>query len=398
MPGIVGLISKKPREVAERELAVMVESLRHENFYVTGTWINERLGIYAGWIARQDSFAAKMPVQNENGEITLIFSGEEFPEGGTEARLKNAGHQFASGTAEYLAHIFEEDSSFPASLNGRFQGLVVDQRSGSASLFNDRYGIHPVYIHECNDAFYFAGEAKAILAVRPQLRSLDPQGLGDFLACGAVLENRTLFEQIFKLPPASSWTFQNATLTEKRCYFDPSEWENQEPLESEAYYQELRRIFSQNLPRYFGGSERIGMSLTGGLDTRMVLAGRKIEPRSLPCYTFGSMFRDNHDVRTARQVAAACGQSFEVITAGREFLSNFAKYAERAVYLTDGAVDVSRSPDLYLNEHVRHVAPVRMTGEGLRRGWRGRADVSFTHLRSFGKSRIIAAPRPPAPA
>jgi asparagine synthase (glutamine-hydrolysing) len=51
-----------------------------------------------------------------------------------------------------------------------------------------------------------------------------------------------------------------------------------------------------------------------------------------------------------------------VITVGAEFLSRFAHYAERSVYLTDGCVDVSRAPDLYVNERAREIAPVRMSG------------------------------------
>ena len=104
------------------------------------------------------------------------------------------------------------------------------------------------------------------------------------------------------------------------------------------------------------------MSLTGGLDTRMIMAWQRSQPGSLPCYTFGSMFRENQDVRVARRVAKACNQPFQVITAGQEFLSQFPRYAERAVYLTDGCVDVSRAPDVYLNEKAREIAPVRMTG------------------------------------
>ena len=56
MPGIVGFISRMPRLRAERELFQMVEALRHENFYVTGTWIDEALGVYVGWVARRNSF------------------------------------------------------------------------------------------------------------------------------------------------------------------------------------------------------------------------------------------------------------------------------------------------------------------------------------------------------
>ena len=39
-------------------------------------------------------------------------------------------------------------------------------------LFNDRYGMHRLYYHQAKEAFYFAAEAKAILAVRPELRAL----------------------------------------------------------------------------------------------------------------------------------------------------------------------------------------------------------------------------------
>ena len=94
----------------------------------------------------------------------------------------------------------------------------------------------------------------------------------------------------------------------------------------------------------------------------MIMAWDRPQPGSLPCYTFGGMFRDCQDVTLSRQVANMCGQPHQVITAGKEFLSRFPHYAERAIYLTDGCVDVSRSPDLYLNEKARAIAPVRMTG------------------------------------
>ena len=104
------------------------------------------------------------------------------------------------------------------------------------------------------------------------------------------------------------------------------------------------------------------MSLTGGMDTRMIMAWHKAVPGSLPCYTFGGMFRDCQDVVVARQVARACRQPHEVVGVGDEFLRRFSEYAERTVYLTDGCADVTRAPDLYVNEKAREIAPVRMTG------------------------------------
>jgi asparagine synthase (glutamine-hydrolysing) len=351
-----------PRREAVPQLMRMVESLRHESFYTTGIWIDEISGLYVGWAARRGSFADGMPLRNERGDVVLAFSGEEYPEPGTAQRLQARGHELEVDGPSYLVHLYEDDPAFPAGLNGRFHGLLADRNRGTAMLFNDRYGMHRIYYHQSADAFYFAAEAKAILAVRPELRRLDSRGLGEFVSCGAVLGNRTLFEGIQVLPPASAWTFRNGQLVRKDSYFQPKEWEEQEQLDPEPYYQELRTVFDRNLPRYFVSRERIGMSLTGGLDTRMILACRRPATMSLPCYTFGSMFRENRDVRVARRVAETCGHSFQVLTAGQEFLSDFPSYAERAVYLTDGCVDVSRAPDLYLNEKAREIAPVRMTG------------------------------------
>src|SRR5262249_25939233 len=85
-------------------------------------------------------------------------------------------------------------------------------------------------------------------------------------------------------------------------------------------------------------------------------------PGSLPSYTFGGPFRDCQDVVIARKVAAICKQPHQVIPVGKEFLSRFGEYAERAVYLSDGCAAVNRAADLYANEIAREIAPVRMTG------------------------------------
>lgn len=362
MPGIVGIITRLPRQWAEPQLQIMVESLRHEVSYATGTWADERLGVYVGWTERASEFSGRLPLRNENGEAVLVFSGEDFPEPGTIERLKRRGHDVEAEGPSYLVHLAEEAPDFPAGLNGTFHGLLMSRRSDATTLFNDRYGMHRIYYHESKEAFYFAAEAKAILALRPQLRSLNPQSLGEFIACGCALENRTLFEGINLLPPAAAWVFRNGGIEMRNSYFSPREWEEQAPLGREAYYRELRGVFARNLPRYFKGREGIGMSLTGGLDSRMIMAWQKPPRGSLPCYSFGGMFRDCQDVLIAKKVALACGQSYEVISVANDFLSKFSHYASRTVYLTEGCIEVGHSPDLYVNERAVKIAPVRMTG------------------------------------
>jgi len=362
MPGIVGLITKMPYAWAESRVETMVDAVRHESFYQTGTWADRSLGVYVGWSALPSSFSGKMPVYNERRDIALLFSGEEYSEQDATRRLKERGHSINAPGASYLVHMYEEDPAFLATLNGMFHGILIDQSRREAILFNDRYGMHRIYFHESKEAFYFAVEPKAILAACPQLRRADARSLGEFVALSCVLEDRTLFQGITAVPAASAWTFCDGSIDQKNTYFRPAEWEDQTPLDPEAYYHQLREVWSHNLPAYFKGDQQIGVALTGGMDTRVIMAWQKSAARSMPCYTFGGPYRDSQDVILAQRVAEECQQSYQVITVGDEFLSKFPYYAERSIYLTEGSIDVYRSSDLYVSEKARTIAPVKVVG------------------------------------
>src|SRR5206468_1220324 len=188
----------------EPALLHMLAAIRHEPLYRTGTWCEPSLGIYIGWAARENSFAEKMLICNEQRTAVLVFSGEEFSDSTLESERRVR-----------LIHLCESDADFPVRLNGCFHGVLTNRSRGTATLFNDRYGMQRIYYYEANDTFYFAGEAKAILAVCAESRSADARGLGEFVACGCVLENRTIFRGVKLLPAASAWVFRNGLIHKK---------------------------------------------------------------------------------------------------------------------------------------------------------------------------------------
>ena len=363
MPGIAGIIGIRSVEENASALRQMVKRMMHEPFYTSGAYANERLGLCVGWVSRAGSFDDCMPVWNETKDVCLVFSGEDFADQSEIDHLRARGHQLEPENANYLAHLYEElGSKFLGRLNGWFSGVVVDLREAKTVLFNDRYGLGRIYYHESPDRFYFASEAKALLSVLPDLRQLNHTSLGEFFSCGCPLQNKTLFSGVSVVPGGSAWTFYPKLKMRKENYFRPEVWENQSPLNSAEYYEKLKETFSRVLPRYFRGKERVAVSLTGGLDSRMVMAWAQRPPGTLPCYTFGGMFRDCNDVKVAKRVAKICQQPHRIIPVGRDFLAKFPVLAEKTVYLTDGAMDVSGSPDLYANRVAREIAPVRLTG------------------------------------
>jgi asparagine synthase (glutamine-hydrolysing) len=219
-----------------------------------------------------------------------------------------------------------------------------------------------IYYHEAPDGFFFASEAKALLSVLPAARQLDVQSLGEFFSCDCVLQDRTLFRDVFVLPAGSAWTLKPDAAVTKRRYFEPSAWENQPSLSPERYYQLLKERFPKVLERYLCSGSEIGMSLTGGLDGRMVMAWSNARPGQMPCYSFGSAFRETADVSIAREVASVCKQDYSEFKVDGEFLSNFPALAQQAVHISDGAMDVSGAAELYVNRLARQIKPVRLTG------------------------------------
>jgi len=361
MPGIVGLITRLPRASAEPQLRSMMKAICYEPFYNTGIWIDESLGVYVGWTVLRDSFSDGMPLKSATGDVCLVFSGEEYSDDRIAHHARNGNRSNGSSEAGYLIPRYQEDPSFIQNLNGMFHGLIADRARGVVTLFNDRYNMHRLCYHQANGTIYFGCEAKAILAARPDLRTADARSLGEFVSLSCVLEDRTIFKGIQVLPAASAWEFKNAELSNKLTYFDPRQWEDQTPLPAESLYEELRSVVISALPKYFAGSEQMGIAMTGGLDTRVILASHPPAPGSLPSYTFGGPFRESRDVSVGRKIAGICQQPHQVIEVGNGFLADFPNLAERTVAITEGTADISRA-DLYLSQRVRQIAPAKIVG------------------------------------
>ena len=333
----------------------------HEDFYSFGNYTNHTLGIFSGFV----SLHANSPpsfIWSEPGNVGCFISGDAFISDPEKDRLRSHSRHM-DDTGRALVNLYE-DLGLEAlkKLNGWFSGLLVDMRRHQVVLFNDRYGLNRIYVHEQNGRLFFSSEAKSLLAVVPALRALDPRGLAEWVSCGCVLGNRSLFRGISILAPGSAWIFSTDGTVKKESYFCPSTWENQPVLSSKHYYGQLTKVFPRILKHYTNGTQPVAMSLTGGLDGRMIMAWARPNHGRMPCYTFNGSYRDCVDVRIARRVAAACGQPHHTISVGDEFLAQFPKLAEQTVRIADGAMDVSGAVELYVNRLARRIAPVRLTG------------------------------------
>src|SRR6266480_60304 len=361
MPGIAGIINHGHAERCQDFVAAMVRSMEHEPFYRSGNYFVPDLGVYAGWTAHESSFASGQVFVNEHRDIALVFSGECFFGQEVYSIVKPKGHNLEE-TNNCLVHLYEEEGEqFIQRLNGLFSGLLIDQRQKKAFLFNDRYGSERIYWHQTGNATYFASEAKALLCVLPELRTFDEQGVADFLTLGCTLGERTLFRDIHRLPAASLWSFEGGHCRKSK-YFSPQSWESQPTMSAEIFQSAFETTFKRVLPRYFESQAKIGISLTGGLDTRMIVACRPDSVRDIVCYTYSGKSGETFDDRLAAQVAKVCGLEHRLLRIDSDFFLEFATHVDRTVCLTDGCFGVTGAHEVYFNKKARQLAPVRLTG------------------------------------
>lgn len=362
MPGIVGMISQRPAEACGSFVKAMVASMAHEQFYTSGTYAEPDMGMYGGWVAHENSFADGQVFSNEQKSVALVFTGECFLDPETRTELRQKGHKFEGNNGDWLVHLYEEEGDqFFEQLNGLFSGLVIDKRQRKAFLFNDRYGVERIYWHEADGEFYFASEAKALLRILPELRTFADEGVVDFLTYGCTLEGRTLFRGINTLPGGSLWSFADGKC-HKRKYFSPEAWEAQPVLSAEPFESSFQETFKRVLPRYFESESRIGISLTAGLDTRMIMACRPETMQKPVCYTFSGQEGLTLDDRLAARVAEKCGLEHRLLRISSDFFSDFSAHADRTVFVTDGCFGITGAHEIYLNKQARQLAAVRLTG------------------------------------
>ncbi len=362
MPGITGIIRRERYHGIERDLQLMTEAMRHESFYAGGQYINRDVGLYMGWAAHPNTLGARMPFVSQDKQTVLIISGEHFQ---THHGSNSTDHEDNTvQNGEHFLRLYREsEEQFLRSLNGWFSGVAVDLAKGKVTLFNDRYGMGRIYWHQDDEEFIFGSEAKSLLRVRNKLRAIELESLAEFVNFNCVLGNKTLFKGISLLPGASSWSFSRSAVPQKQKYFEFAEWEHQPTLPARDFYAQFKDTVSAVFPCYATGPDSVGMSLSAGLDTRLILSSVLDKGYNLPSYTFGGLWGETYDIRTARKLAQICHQPHEVIRIDEQFLRDFGSYAQKSIYISDGTHDALGAHDVYFNQMAHRIAPIRLTGK-----------------------------------
>jgi asparagine synthase (glutamine-hydrolysing) len=366
MPGIFGIIdtSRAGVSAAMDELVEMVRhmasAMDYDSAYVTDVVSSPELGACVGRVGFADN--AEASDEPRRSPVALLLAGEAFPISGNADPEADDARCVGRGAAEVFQILRRSGEEALADVNGAFAGVLIDSRGRRCVVFNDRFGMERIFVHTDGPKLLFASEAKAILAVAPRTREFDPRALGEIFGCGGTLTEQSLYQGVEVLPGGASLTLRPGIAPVKRVYFDRSRLETTPATDGDTFLRTFPEILARAVNAVAAPGPAAGISLTGGLDSRMIVATLSAPPATIPCYTFGSMYRETKDVEVAKAVAARIGHPFEVLTLDAQFLSNLPAILDQAAYISDGYLGLSGAAELYLNRRAREIAPVRLTG------------------------------------
>ena len=337
MPGIYGTVRTKPATDLNALLERMAGKLRHHPWYVERRHVDESSGLALGRTALGVVNAAEQPVRNEDGRYLAVMEGELYDAEVLQKSLAAEGHQFGgSSHAEILLHGYEaRGRDFFRELNGIFTAAVWDTRERVLTLVNDRFGMKPLYYTSRPGALVFAPEVKALLADPDVPRGVSARGVAQFLHFGQFLGDDTLLGAVRTLPAAGWLTYspdEDRLSIETYWRLDVNRGSN--ATDGVEALERIDDAFKKAVDRRTGSEHTLGLSLSGGLDSRLILGAADLDRAKITTVSIG--VKGSLDHVSASRMAAMAGSPHHEYYLGSDFLSKFEGHMRDMVHLTDG--------------------------------------------------------------
>jgi asparagine synthase (glutamine-hydrolysing) len=330
MPGIVGFAGKSDFVDGAKFINKMAKALDPGDGFQLDTFNEPGIGL--GRVSLGISNREPQPIWNEDNSLCIILEGELFDYEDQKQNLIDRGHQFRIGNdAEFVLHLYEEyGEDFAVMLNGAFVAAIWDKTKRKLIIANDRLGLYPLYYSYHNGAVLFASGVRSILVDPTLPRDIDPTAIAQSLTFDHVLDDRTFLEAVRLLPQASLLIYQDGHFSIKR-YWD-IQYPDIYPLRSEFdYMDEFLALMRQAVARQSPKGIPVGLLLSGGLDSRLLLAYLVGEHEAIHSFTWGIPNCD--DARFAAQLAKRAGSQHHFFELKPDWILG---KANEAVRITDG--------------------------------------------------------------
>lgn len=357
MPGIVGFtITAKDRINACRTLEKMQNLIIHGDFYVKDELFrDEQICATRAHI----NVVQKKPQPHHEAGVYIWLDGEFYNTNDLAKALPSPVDYDTALLARLYRH--RKDFSFLKQIDGNYAAVIYDSGKQKVHLLNDRRGLRRLYWTEHSGNLVWSSEAKAMLTRPGWETRIDPLAVKQFFSIGYLLENRSWFQGVELLPSGSilTWDLRERQLRKQRYWW----WNEIKPLTGGInrieIADELGRLFVQSVRKRSRHGEKVGLMLSGGLDSRSILAAMPDNDYPIHAFTYGRKGCD--DIRIAERAAKVKGAVHHVFELD---VSNWLLSRVDGVWWTDGECNIYHMRGIEWRKMLRATCEINLDGLG----------------------------------
>lgn len=405
MCGICGQFNfGDPVPVERRRLEAMTKSIAHRGPDDEGYHIDGPLGFGFRRLSIIDLAGGHQPMADTDERVWVVFNGEiyNFPE--LKRELQGHGHVFRTQSdTEVIVYGYKQwGDEILNRLNGMFGLAIWDAAKRRLVVARDPFGIKLVYYTVEKDTLYFGSELRAVCVAMASPPDVDPVSLNLFLRYRYTPSPYTILRGVRKLPAGAKLTVENGSAKLQRWYqYKPSPFS---PAKSAGEAkEELLGLYKRAVRRQLIADVPVGLLLSGGMDSGLLLGLMNLYGRAWRTYTvgYGAAYADDELTDAASTARLLESNHQEVRITRSEFEEKLPKIVDS---LEEPIASSSIVPMYFVCERARHDVKVALVGQGpdeLFGGYRRHLGVRYSGLwaqlpawmRTSAVSAIDALPR-----
>ncbi len=365
MCGIAGFMRSCSPGADESTLRRMGEVIMHRGPDAGGEYLDETVGLAHRRLSIIDlSPLGNQPMYSSDGRLVIVFNGEIYNFLELRMELERSGFSFRSQTdTEVILALYQlHGIACLDKLNGMFAFALWDKTEQTLLLARDRIGKKPLYYyHGGGDRLAFASELKSLLEVPGMERTVEPTAVCDYLKYLYIPAPKTIYRNIYKLPPAHYLVLHLGGEPRIAEYWDIDFSSSLSCSQGEAE-EALLELLQNSTACRMVADVPLGAFLSGGVDSSAIVAlMSRISQEPVKTCSIGFADKQHDETPYAREMASL----FK--TDHREYIvqENLAQtVALLPKFFDEPFADSSAIPTYHVSRLARQAVTVALAGDG----------------------------------